>query len=94
MKINKYKVYLPNLPTSCNLVLTRERIPFGSFRTPWVNQLVAQMWLNLLMDDYHFAPWVNRLVAQIWVNLLMDDYHFDPLSEPACSPDVAKSSYG
>jgi hypothetical protein len=23
---------------------------------PWVNQLVAQIWLNLLMDDYHFAP--------------------------------------
>jgi hypothetical protein len=37
--------------------------------TPWVNQLVAQIWLNLLMDDYHFTPpWVNQLVAQIWVN--------------------------
>jgi hypothetical protein len=23
-----------------------------------------QIWLNLLMDDYHFAPWVNQLVAQ------------------------------
>jgi hypothetical protein len=21
----------------------------------WVNELVAEMWLNLLMDDYHFA---------------------------------------
>jgi hypothetical protein len=30
---------------------------------PWVNQLVAQMWLNLLMDDYHFASWVNQLAA-------------------------------
>jgi hypothetical protein len=29
----------------------------------WVNQLVAQMWLNLLMDDYHFTPWVNQLVS-------------------------------
>jgi hypothetical protein len=42
----------------------------------WVNQLVAQIWPNLLMDDYHFASWVNQLAAQIWLNLLMDDYHF------------------
>ncbi len=41
-----------------------------------MNELVAQIWLNLLMDDYHFVPWVNQLVAQIWLNLLMDDYHF------------------
>jgi hypothetical protein len=59
----------------------------------WVNQLVTQIWLNLFMDDYHFTPpWVNQLVAQIWLNFLMDDYHFVPLGEPACNPDLAKSS--
>jgi hypothetical protein len=37
--------------------------------------IYSQMWLNLLLDDYHLSNTHVDLYSQMWLNLLIDDYH-------------------